>query len=690
MRVKRVFLWFTVLFSGLLLAVSQSVSGNSSATPVSTPSVIQALTPPPRSVPGDLWADVIVGKPDFSEITPNQVTHDRLFRPGGVLVDRSVRPNRIYVYDGGNSRVLGLSHIGVCLAGPNSGQNCTANSDCPSSACKVQNGIGADLVLGQPGLTDYSACNGDGNYQNYPDRKSASAATLCGMPEGQISLLEGGSHANMAVDSAGNLYVPDFDNHRVLRYNGPFTSDAIADYVWGQDDFAGNLCNQGRGINQPDASSLCYRSPYNEGFVGGVDMDSLGNLWITDNQNNRVLRFPRDPVTGIPTHTANLVLGQPNFTSANRGSALNQMSAPAAVRVDISGTVYVADSRNNRVLIFNPPLVSGMPASQTLGSGLRLPTGLEFDPGGGIWVHDSENNQLLLFVDGVVQKVLFKDMPNYTGACGGNYTGDGPLFTYPDGGTADPSNVCDARGSIGIDVDGNVFIAANAFVHDVWRFPAPIPSPGPGTAHSADATLFTPYQFALQNYVGLKGLFAPRSVAIANGQMIVADERRMLFWNDVPASVVNGKIADGYVGPPNPFVHTGPSFGRIHADQSNRLWVLRDNKIEVYSIPLTTGAEPIRTITSPLPLRGGGLFTWTDSLSIGGITTIGSGDKVWIADPRNHRVFRINSATTDADGGHRLGAVRCIGSTMQSGARVRLTRSGQLVQSRRGCPRSVW
>ena len=57
----------------------------------------------------------------------------------------------------------------------------------------------------------------------------------------------------------------------------------------GQADFAGNLCNRGRGVGAPDARSLCLRSPVDEGFVAGVGLDKTGNLWVADNQNNRVL-----------------------------------------------------------------------------------------------------------------------------------------------------------------------------------------------------------------------------------------------------------------------------------------------------------------------------------------------------------------------------------------------------------------
>ena len=114
---------------------------------------------PVRGVPGDRWADVVVGQPEFGQITPNQVTARRLFNPGGVIVDRSVRPARVYVYDGGNSRVLGLSHLGHVAGGPNAGRPCTSDSDAPDSFCLIDQGRGADLVLGQPDFT-HSGCNG--------------------------------------------------------------------------------------------------------------------------------------------------------------------------------------------------------------------------------------------------------------------------------------------------------------------------------------------------------------------------------------------------------------------------------------------------------------------------------------------------------------------------------------------------
>ncbi|HQR45037.1 MAG TPA: IPT/TIG domain-containing protein [Thermoanaerobaculia bacterium] len=627
---------------------------------------------PVRGAAGDLWADVILGKSDFGEITPNQVSANRVFNPGGVLVDRSVRPNRVYVYDAGNSRVLGLSHLGTCAGGTKGGQNCTTNSDCPDSSCAIQEGRAADLVLGQPSFTR-SACNGDGAFQRYPTRATPSASTLCLLPEDAKSVLEAQMKANMAVDGSGNLYVPDLANSRVLRYDSPFTSgpggvpDAVADYVWGQPDFTTQDCNGGRGVGSPDRESLCLYPGW-DWLDGGVGVDPGGNLWVADYRNNRVVRFPKNTLTGIPEKTADLVLGQPDFSSWAPGPALNQMSGPDAVRVDASGAVYVADSVNHRVLIFDPPVSTGMAGralnfdfghANDAGGG---PDGLELDPvTGGLWVNDPLNTQILLFVGGVVQRVLLKDEPTNMGGCPcrlvpdpaspGNYIcspilgGDGPDFTYADGNVGASWRLCVIGGSIGVDSDGNV-LAAGLEQQDVWRFPRSPWTPSPGIYHSADARLFPQYQPATPNEIGPAGFYDARGVAVGGNQLIVADRTRLMFWND-PPNLTSGQAADGLVAHTDPRVQGGPLFGTLRVDGASRLWTARNEQIVVYSLPLKGGDAPIATFGPPLPVLGGGTVSWDEGAAYGAVEPAGAGNRVWFSDPHGNRVFRVRDPLTN-------------------------------------------
>src|SRR5262249_2991875 len=69
---------------------------------------------------------------------------------------------------------------------------------------------------------------------------------------------------------------------------------------------------------------------------------------------------------------ADLVLGQPDFASnqINQGGATpnaRTLNAPKSVVVDSAGRLYVADSLNVRILRYDPPFSTNMPAVQVFG-----------------------------------------------------------------------------------------------------------------------------------------------------------------------------------------------------------------------------------------------------------------------------------------------------------------------------------
>jgi hypothetical protein len=142
----------------------------------------------------------------------------------------------------------------------------------------------------------------------------------------------------VAFDSVGNLYVADTFNSRVLYYPAGSTT---ATRVYGQGgSFSSNDANHG-GVS---ANSLYY--PF------AVALDSVGNLYVADFYNNRVLYYPAGSTT------ATRVYGQGgDFTAhdANQGggpggAGANSLAGPAGVALDGSGNLYVADASNNRVL----------------------------------------------------------------------------------------------------------------------------------------------------------------------------------------------------------------------------------------------------------------------------------------------------------------------------------------------------
>lgn len=580
-----------------------------------------------RGLPGDYWADVIIGKPDFSEIAPGEVVPFKVFNPGGVFVDRSVSPGLAYVWDAGNSRVLGID-----LA------KCYANE----SPCY------ADVVLGQPSPYDHAACNGDSGVQNYPYRAPASAATLCGIPDLAGSPHETPSYVNMDVDSQGNLYIPDSFNNRVLLYEQPFELDGEADAVWGQESFSGFNCNEGNHWN-PTARTLCFhsvnnvdRTPVYDGWpASGVDIDLDSNLWVADSGNNRVLRFPYDPALGRPSGAADLVLGQPDFHHRDPGHGMRNLFAPGALRLGPGGNLYVADTYNNRVVVFTPPFRSGMAATRTLGHSLLSPNGLEIDPDmRGIWVNDTAAHMVSLWSweSNRVLKVVGK--ANY------QPEEDGLHFDEVPGGV----RVHDVGGGIGFDGQGNLLITETSFAQDVLRFPSPIPDIDSGLVSRPDKRFF--YPPGLPNFTGIRGLRDGDGVAVFQDQLVVSSEYRLMFWNGLE-TLTNGKPADGVIGDEE-FRRRWPECcENIKADDAGRLWVNSSEGvagfIDVYQLPLTHQSAPLETFWSkrqPFPVLGTNATLTIREGRIWGIAPAESGKFLWLSDTDNHRVLRIRDPLT--------------------------------------------
>lgn len=173
------------------------------------------------------------------------------------------------------------------------------------------------------------------------------------------------------ADRTGNLYVSEFGNKRILEYTAPITSSMAASRVFGHGgSFLTAMANKG-GIS---ASSL-------DG-LGGPAVDEGGYLYMADSLNNRVLIF--NPVGDT---TAGRVLGQGthfNTNAANNGNVMvndSGLDDPFAVAIEASHdpqgdgtTLAVADTHNNRVLLFSPftaiaaETVYGQAGSFTTGS----------------------------------------------------------------------------------------------------------------------------------------------------------------------------------------------------------------------------------------------------------------------------------------------------------------------------------
>src|SRR6185437_1031634 len=210
----------------------------------------------------------------------------------------------------------------------------------------------------------------------------------------------------IAFDSIHHrMFIADCSDSRVLVFTltiGNVLASKAPANVLGQTDFV----SCGSAITQSRMScpvGLAYDGTNNRLFVG-------------DQQNARVLVFDTSTITN--GMNASYVLGQADFISSNRVTTQSGLSGASGVALDSSNNLFVADTPNNRVLVFNVApgsIANGENASHELGqpsgasafttsaaattqSGMNLP----YDPvidstNGRLFLSDQSNNRVLVF-----------------------------------------------------------------------------------------------------------------------------------------------------------------------------------------------------------------------------------------------------------------------------------------------------
>jgi uncharacterized protein (TIGR03437 family) len=95
-----------------------------------------------------------------------------------------------------------------------------------------------------------------------------------------------------------------------------------------------------------------------------------------------------------------MVFGQADFNSSAAGSGGGQLNSPHHLGVDSDDRLYVADSGNSRIAIWDhaPTAVLAQPAAQFLTTGLTGPSGLYVnDVNGDIWVGDPASGEAIRY-----------------------------------------------------------------------------------------------------------------------------------------------------------------------------------------------------------------------------------------------------------------------------------------------------
>jgi len=235
----------------------------------------------------------------------------------------------------------------------------------------------------------------------------------------------------MAFDENGDLYVADAFNHRIIRYvKFRVIETQMMDHIGAHN---GEVVAGKSGVK--GSSLLALNTPESIAF------DSKGSMYVCDMGNHRVMRWTKDRIASADTKLHGLNAGEviagisgyntlklqlvetPGITQVEIFASLH---SPQAITVDRKGDLYVADTKNHRVLRYKSnmldtkswPDMNGVMGGKRLPevvagesdlkrskpgrsySQLNKPSSLVFDADGNLFVGDTGNDRVLKWSNG--------------------------------------------------------------------------------------------------------------------------------------------------------------------------------------------------------------------------------------------------------------------------------------------------
>ena len=184
----------------------------------------------------------------------------------------------------------------------------------------------------------------------------------CGTNPGQFNMPTG-----IAIDQSGNVWVTDYGLDAVQKFS------SSGSYISGF-----GCCAFG---------SSTGNGEFNE--ADGVAVDSSGNLWVTDKDNNRIQKFNTSGTwlmtiggdKGDGSHTCTQCSSTTSCTCYS-GTGNGQFTYPEGnVVIDSGGNIWAYDGGNSRVQEFN----SSGSWLQTVNTGAGFQNGFALDASGNIW-----------------------------------------------------------------------------------------------------------------------------------------------------------------------------------------------------------------------------------------------------------------------------------------------------------------
>jgi hypothetical protein len=501
------------------------------------------------------------------------------------------------------------------------------------------------------------------------------------------------------VDGLGNLYIADQNNHRIRKVS-PATGVISTVAGTGTGGFLGE--------GGPATAARLYAP-------AGVAVDGAGNVLIVDQSNHRIRKVTI--ATGIISTVAGS--GVLDFQGDNGLATAAGLKLPAAVAVDSSGALYIADEYNHRIrkvaaATVRPLLMTTLAGTGTAGYNgdgvataamLYNPTGVAVDYAGNVYIADRNTHRIrkINTATGLLSTVAGTGMAGYLGNGGpataatlynpagvavdgaGNVyiadhnnqrirkitiatgvistvAGSGAAGFSGDGGAATTAALLLPTG-VAVDAVGNIYIA-DQFNHRIRKVTAATglisTVAGNGTAGVAgDGAAATSAQLNYPTGVGLDGA----------GNIYIADRnnhriRKVTAATGVITTYVNTGGTGGYTGEAVPASAARLYFpSGVAVDASGNVYVADQFTMRIRKITAATGLISTVAGSENVGFGGDGGVASAGQLNYPFGVAVDVVGSVYIADSSNHRVRKAAVQVAAATG---LTVVR-------SGASARLT-----------------
>ncbi|MGA2909467.1 MAG: NHL repeat-containing protein [Terracidiphilus sp.] len=200
------------------------------------------------------------------------------------------------------------------------------------------------------------------------------------------------SPQGVAIDTSGNVWVPNFTTSSLSEFNSngvpkngsPFSAAGLDNPTSVAIDLYGSawVANyNGNDLSEFNSQGQKISGP--PGFTGGglnepygIAIDSVGNAWAANFGGNSLSEFESNASGGLAL-------------SSSSGYGSDVLAEPAGVAADINGNVWTANygEAGSPIAEAVPSNLPGQPPTVTLykGGGLNSPYGIAIDGAGNVW-----------------------------------------------------------------------------------------------------------------------------------------------------------------------------------------------------------------------------------------------------------------------------------------------------------------